>query len=74
MVMKSETIELEGRTVKIKYRGPVSSIIYHILGGLRSACTYTNSHNLADLNNNTKFIKVNATHNNFFENITTEMY
>lgn len=31
----------EGKTVSIPYRGPVSSQIQDILGGLRSACTYT---------------------------------
>lgn len=32
----------EGRTVLVPYKGSVETIITHILGGIRSACTYLN--------------------------------
>lgn len=64
----------EGRTVKVQHKGPVSSIVQQILGGIRSACSYTNSHNLIEFPNNVDFIQVNSTHNNMFESITTEIY
>ena len=35
----------EGRTVEIKYRGPVRNTVLDILGGLRSACTYVGASN-----------------------------
>ena len=48
----------EGKTVELKYRGPVSTTIEEILGGIRSACTYTGAHRLEDLSKCTTFIRV----------------
>ena len=48
----------EGRTVKIKYKGPIENTIFDYLGGIRSACTYLNVPVLSQLKNNCKFIKV----------------
>ena len=33
----------EGKTVKVKYKGPVENTIKDLLGGLRSTCTYVNA-------------------------------
>lgn len=52
----------EGRTIKKPYQGSVSNVVLDILGGLRSTCTYTNSHNLYDLHK-ARYIQVNNTHN-----------
>ena len=49
----------EGKTVKIPYKGDVQTTIDDILGGLRSACSYTNSSTITDLFNNAEFIVVN---------------
>jgi len=46
----------EGKTIKVEYKGPVENTIKDILGGLRSTCTYTNSKNLVELEENGKFI------------------
>ena len=54
----------EGRVLKVKYKGPIKTTIENYLGGIRSACTYTNSLNIEDLNNNGKFILVNNQYNN----------
>jgi len=48
----------EGKTVKVPYRGPVQGTIETMLGGLRSACTYTGARNLKDLSKCTTFIRV----------------
>ena len=48
----------EGRTIKVEYKGPVENTILDILGSLRSTCTYTNSKNLIELEQNAKFILV----------------
>ena len=48
----------EGRTIKIEYKGPVENTILDILGGLRSTCTYTNSKDLIELEQNAKFILI----------------
>ena len=54
----------EGREIKIKYKGHLENTVENYLGGLRSTCTYTNSKNLDDLQENCKFILVNNQYNN----------
>jgi len=49
----------EGKTVKIKYKGPVENTIMDLLGGIRSTCTYVNAKNLKDLSKCCTFIRVN---------------
>jgi GMP reductase len=58
----------EGKTVKVPYRGPVSETIRQILGGLRSACTYTGARTLKQLPKCTTFIRVNRQLNTVFGN------
>ena len=53
----------EGRELKVAYKGQLKNTIENYLGGLRSACTYTNSANLEELAVNTKFILVNNQYN-----------
>lgn len=53
----------EGRELKVAYKGALKNTIENYLGGLRSACTYTNSSNLEELAHNTKFIMVNNQYN-----------
>lgn len=48
----------EGKTVEIPYRGDVQHTILDVLGGLRSACTYTGSAKLKELSRRTTFIRV----------------
>uniref|UniRef100_A0A0N5APH0 GMP reductase n=1 Tax=Syphacia muris TaxID=451379 RepID=A0A0N5APH0_9BILA len=48
----------EGKTVAIPYRGDVSKTIQDILGGLRSACTYTGALKLKELPKRATFIRV----------------
>jgi GMP reductase len=54
----------EGILTFVEYKGPVIDTVNHILGGLRSACTYTNSKNLSEFYHNVEFVKVNRTYNN----------
>jgi len=49
----------EGHELKIKAKGPVSSTIQEIMGGLRSACTYVGAKNLGELYYKSNFILVN---------------
>ena len=49
----------EGKEVFVDYKGPVLNTIREILGGLRSACTYTGARQLKDLSKCTTFVKVN---------------
>lgn len=52
----------EGRTVLIPDRGEVRPIISHIIGGVRSACTYLNCDNVDDLRE-AMYVKVNPANN-----------
>ena len=52
----------EGRVKKIPYKGPVIDTIQDILGGLRSACSYTGATRLKDFAKTAQFVRVNRTH------------
>lgn len=56
----------EGRTVQIPYKGDVESTILDILGGVRSACTYTGAGKLKELTKRTTFIRVTRQFNPVF--------
>ncbi len=56
----------EGRTVNIKYKGPVRDTVLDILGGLRSSCTYVGAPTLKQLSKCTTFIRVSRQINDVF--------
>jgi len=58
----------EGRTVSVKYRGPVKDTVLDILGGLRSTCTYVGAKSLRQLSKCTTFIRVTQQYNGVFAN------
>lgn len=62
----------EGRTTLTPYRGPIKNTVNHILGGLRSACTYTNSQQLSVLRY-AKWNKVMQTHSVAYQEYTIGM-
>lgn len=57
----------EGKEVVVPSKGPLSSTIEDILGGLRSTCTYVGASKLKELSKRTTFIRVHNTHNKVFE-------
>ena len=57
----------EGRTVLVPYRGPVARTVQDILGGVRSACTYTGALKLKQLSKCATFIRCSQTHNSVYE-------
>lgn len=57
----------EGKTVKVKYRGPVDHTMQDLLGGVRSTCTYVGAQSLKELTKRTTFIRVEEQHNQWFE-------
>ncbi|WP_343183241.1 GMP reductase [Buchnera aphidicola (Neophyllaphis podocarpi)] len=59
---------VEGKTVKLPFKGSVENTIYDILGGLRSTCTYVGAGNLKELTKRTTFIRVNEQENLVFDN------
>jgi len=56
----------EGKEVEIPYRGDVNVTVLDILGGLRSACTYTGAAKLKELPKRTTFIRVTQQTNEVF--------
>ena len=48
----------EGRSDWVDAKGPAKDVLNHILGGIRSAMTYTNSKNLAEFRQNCQFIEI----------------
>ena len=56
----------EGKTVRVPYRGAVEDTIKSILGGVRSACTYTGARNIKQLPKCTTFVRVNRQLNTVF--------
>jgi GMP reductase len=57
----------EGKTTEIPYRGFVTDTVQDILGGLRSACTYTGAKVLKELSKRTTFIRVSEQQNEWFD-------
>ncbi|KAK6057576.1 putative GMP reductase [Cooperia oncophora] len=56
----------EGKTITIPYRGDVNNTIQDILGGIRSACTYTGAAKLKELSKRTTFIRVTQQTNDMY--------
>lgn len=56
----------EGKTVRIPYKGDLSSTLQDILGGIRSACTYVGAKTLKELSKRTTFVRVTQQINNVF--------
>ncbi|NOQ45103.1 MAG: IMP dehydrogenase [Desulfobulbaceae bacterium] len=57
---ESESSKLvpEGIEGKVPYRGPISEMIYQLLGGLRSGMGYTGSATINDLHKRAKFVRI----------------
>ena len=54
----------EGRVKTVDYKGTVYLTLRDILGGIRSACSYTGATSLKDFSKTAKFIRVNRIHDN----------
>lgn len=57
---------VEGKEVKIPYKGAIADTVTSILGGIRSSCTYVGAQKLKELSKCTTFVKVNNTHNRIY--------
>ncbi|ENN78280.1 GMP reductase 1 [Dendroctonus ponderosae] len=56
----------EGKTVEIPYKGDVEETTLDILGGLRSACTYTGAAKLKELPRRATFVRCTQQVNNIY--------
>ena len=50
----------EGIEGKVPYRGPLTSVIYQLLGGLRSGMGYVGAGSIPDLHVKAKFVRISA--------------
>ena len=54
----TEKLVPEGIEGRVPYKGPVQTIIYQLLGGLRSCMGYTGSSTISALHKNAEFVQV----------------
>ncbi|MDK6421859.1 IMP dehydrogenase, partial [Aerococcus urinae] len=50
----------EGIEGRVSYKGPVSAIVYQMVGGLRSGMGYCGAHNVEDLRQNGQFVRISS--------------
>ncbi len=50
----------EGIEGKVPYRGPLVSVLYQLLGGLRSGMGYVGAANIEELRKNAKFVRISS--------------
>ncbi|HST04367.1 MAG TPA: IMP dehydrogenase, partial [Chloroflexia bacterium] len=48
----------EGVEAMVPYRGPVREMLYQLVGGLRSGMSYSNAHNIEQLWQNARFVRI----------------
>jgi IMP dehydrogenase len=58
--LESHKLVPEGIEGRIPYKGPLQTVIHHLLGGLRAGMGYTGSVDLAGLHKKAQFIKLTA--------------
>jgi IMP dehydrogenase len=50
----------EGIEGRVAYKGPLSNLIFQLVGGLRSAMGYVGAENIDALKNDTQFVQITA--------------
>jgi IMP dehydrogenase len=50
----------EGIEGKVPYRGPLASVLYQLLGGLRSGMGYVGAATIADLQQKARFVQISS--------------
>ncbi len=59
-VPSDEQLIAEGIEGQVPYRGPVSSVVYQLLGGLRQSMFYTGARTIPELKQGGKFVRITA--------------
>ncbi len=59
-VPSDEQLIAEGIEGQVPYRGPVSSVVYQLLGGLRQSMFYTGARTIPELKQRGKFVRITA--------------
>lgn len=55
---KPEKLVPQGVEARVPYKGSVSPVIYQMVGGLRASMGYTGSQTIAEMQSNTKFVRI----------------
>ncbi len=57
-----DTLKLvpEGIEGQVAYKGPVSTVVHQLVGGLRAAMGYTGARDLADFRAKTEFVRISG--------------
>ena len=55
-----EKLVPEGVEGRVPYKGSISGILYQLIGGLRSGMGYVGAHNLAELQEKSKFVRISG--------------
>jgi len=50
----------EGIEGLVPYKGPLSSLIYQLVGGLKAGMGYVGAHDIKSLQDNARFIRITA--------------
>ena len=58
--VKAPKLVPEGIEGKVPYRGPISEMIYQLIGGLRSGMGYVGAANIEELQRRAKFVRITA--------------
>jgi IMP dehydrogenase len=59
-VTTSSKLVPEGIEGKVPYRGPLTSVLYQLLGGLRSGMGYVGAATIADLQQKAQFVRISS--------------
>jgi IMP dehydrogenase len=59
-VTNDDQLVPEGVEGQVPYRGPLSSVAYQLIGGLRQSMFYTGAHNIAELQDQGQFVRITA--------------
>ena len=57
---KTSKLVPEGIEGKVPYRGPITEVIYQLLGGLRSGMGYTGAATIRELQEKARFVQISA--------------
>jgi len=50
----------EGIEGQVPYKGPVSTVVHQLVGGLRAAMGYTGARTLSDFRTQTEFVRISG--------------
>jgi len=57
-VTSSDKVVPEGVEGEVPYRGPLNAVLYQMLGGLHQSMFYIGAHNIAEMPERGKFIRI----------------